>query len=46
MAHCENAAGRALVQTAIAGNKWLTLEPVPLLPDKVGQAALASAKDL
>ena len=46
MAHCENTAGKeALFQTAIAGNQMdLTLEPVPLLPDKVGQAALASAK--
>lgn len=46
LAHCENAAGKeALVQTDISPDTGdLTLTPVPLLPDKVGQAALASAK--
>ena len=46
LAHCENAAGKeALVQTQVSAEiRDLTLEPVPLLPDKVGQAALASAK--
>ncbi len=46
LAHCENANGKeALVQTNVsADTNDLTLVPVPLLPDKVGQAALASAK--
>ena len=45
-AHCENANGKeALVQMAVSEDIGdLTLTPVPLLPDKVGQAALASAK--
>jgi spore maturation protein SpmA len=46
LAHCKNAAGKeAMVQTKVsADTNDLTLTPVPLLPDKVGQAALASAK--
>ena len=46
LAHCENPNGKeALIQTKISADIGdLTLIPVPLLPDKVGQAALASAK--
>lgn len=46
LAHCENDNGKeALIQTDMsADTSDLTLVPVPLLPDKVGQAALASAK--
>lgn len=46
LAHCENANGReALAQTKVSADIGdLSLASVPLLPDKVGQAALASAK--